>query len=87
MSDLEDRANRLLSLAMKYFERAECAESPLLAAQFRAMGSQYRDTAILMVEGGQPVSASATKVSKPRSQTAARRAIIGRRSSWPLGYS
>jgi hypothetical protein len=55
MSDLEARANRLLTLALKYFERAECADSPVVAAQFRAMGSQYRDTAVLMLERGQPV--------------------------------
>jgi hypothetical protein len=63
MSDLEDRANRLLSLAIKYFERAERAESAVLAVQFRAMGSQYRDTAVLMLEGGHQRESSRPVVS------------------------
>jgi hypothetical protein len=66
MSALEERSNRLLRLAIKNFERAECAATPALAAQFRATGCQYRDTAILMLERAAPYSAAiATKASRP----------------------
>jgi hypothetical protein len=56
MSALEERSNRLLRLAIKNFERAELADSPAVAAQFRAMGCQYRDMAILMLERAAPAA-------------------------------
>ena len=61
MSGLEERANRLLRLAIKNFERAECAGSPTLAARFRAIGRQYRDTAILMLERPTAITTQASR--------------------------
>jgi hypothetical protein len=39
MSALEKRSNHLLRLAIKNFERAECADAPAVAAQFRVTGA------------------------------------------------
>jgi hypothetical protein len=38
-----DTPNLYLSLAIKYFERAEKADSPALQAKLREMAAEYRD--------------------------------------------
>jgi len=40
-----DRSSLYLTLAIKYFERAEKAESPVLQAKVRELAREYRDQA------------------------------------------
>jgi hypothetical protein len=44
-----DTPNRYLNLAIKYFERAEKAESPALQAKLREVAGEYRDQALRLM--------------------------------------
>jgi len=71
VSGVADKSNLYLNLAIKYFERADKANSPALKAKFRELAVEYRDQALRLMalqSDAEPVATARNihEIARPR---------------------